>query len=863
MARLWTSGFELQSTATGMEWDTTTGTVSISTSTKRSGAAALRCNPTAGTGYISHQVRGFATARIMVRFYVNFATLPSADTAIFQWGDGSGWYPQVFYRQSTGGLQAKDASAYIGSSSAALTTNTWYKVTFDYDDFNAGNPLYCYLDDVAFCSGTSGSDLGSGGHFRMGVMNTCTADVFFDDVAFNDDSGTVQNAIPGAGKVVYLRPNAAGDSNQWLRGGGLNSGNSTNYTHVDDSPTPDDLLNDSVGLLQAGTTQVDEYNVTDCATAGIGSSDTITLVQIGLRAQGGAAGPPNFVSRVKGQSGGTVVEGSTVTFSSSAWNTNCTAFPHSPKQTVYVNPQTSTAWTPSTIDTMQIGLRPTVSTTTQRIVCAMWAVVEYVPAAGGGTTLSDSPTGNLVASNSSVAGVLRPGTGTSNIALSSSADPVLSRITTGTGAMAFTSSADAAVTRPGTGTSNIALSSTTAQGVLRPGNGTSNIALSSVAASGVLRPGTGTSNIVVSGLGDISGAQVGSGTATGAVSSNTQAGVIRPGTGSSSVAFTSNGSGSVIRVGSGTSSVTATGTAAASRLVPGTGSSTFAVSGTGDVSGTQTSTGSGSVAATSSAAPVVLRPDTSTVALVVSGTAVGNVVPALVVSGDGTSVSAMTGTATAVRITSAATSSLSTVTGTGDAFRELTVEGTSESTVSSTTDQHQIFVDESSSVSTFNTDETAVSAVYVSTGSSISAFTGSTAARVVKQIMLQYPDVEAKMALALSTFVPAGRVGTELPVDLAQKLPFIRVSRRGGGDDGVTDRARVDIEVFAATRSIGYPLIEKVRQYLVQTSPFRNNDDPFDFVTCDVGPQELPWGDGRTVRRWSTSYSVRSRRAKY
>ena len=44
MARLWSSGFELQSVTSGVEWDTTTGLPTIDTTTKRSGAASLNSN---------------------------------------------------------------------------------------------------------------------------------------------------------------------------------------------------------------------------------------------------------------------------------------------------------------------------------------------------------------------------------------------------------------------------------------------------------------------------------------------------------------------------------------------------------------------------------------------------------------------------------------------------------------------------------------------------------------------------------------------------------------------------------------------------------------------------------------------------
>lgn len=125
--------------------------------------------------------------------------------------------------------------------------------------------------------------------------------------------------------------------------------------------------------------------------------------------------------------------------------------------------------------------------------------------------------------------------------------------------------------------------------------------------------------------------------------------------------------------------------------------------------------------------------------------------------------------------------------------------------------------------------------------------------------MIDFPNVEDALVVALADFVAAGRVVTETPPDLAAKLPMIRVGRRGGGDDGVTDKPRVDIEIFAATRAVGIPLAEAVRQHLIKAPAFRPGD-PFDRIVCDSGPQEVPWGDGKTVRRWIATYTIRSRR---
>lgn len=116
-----------------------------------------------------------------------------------------------------------------------------------------------------------------------------------------------------------------------------------------------------------------------------------------------------------------------------------------------------------------------------------------------------------------------------------------------------------------------------------------------------------------------------------------------------------------------------------------------------------------------------------------------------------------------------------------------------------------------------------------------------------------WPDVEAVLVTALAQF---GDTGTETPTDLQGNLPFIRVIRRGGPNDRISDQASVDIDVFAATRASGVPLCEVIRQYLLTSYEMPE----IDRVSTSSGPQELPWDDPN-VRRWVSSYQVISRRA--
>lgn len=118
--------------------------------------------------------------------------------------------------------------------------------------------------------------------------------------------------------------------------------------------------------------------------------------------------------------------------------------------------------------------------------------------------------------------------------------------------------------------------------------------------------------------------------------------------------------------------------------------------------------------------------------------------------------------------------------------------------------------------------------------------------------MTGYPDVETLLIDDLDAY---GTTGTVTPPDLQAHLPFIRVRRAGGSDNGRSDAPRVDVEVFAATRAIGFGVAETIRDHLIHDFAVPS----IDRVTTETGPQELPWEDP-DIRRWLVTYRVVTRR---
>jgi hypothetical protein len=166
--------------------------------------------------------------------------------------------------------------------------------------------------------------------------------------------------------------------------GGADSG--TDYGQVDEV-TPNDATD--YYILDADNDILD-VGVENSSVAGIGASDAITLVQVGTRDTNGGGTTSNRNARLKSQASGTVLSGPNNSLNSSTWWTNARTSTNGVAPypiTSYVDPQAGGAWTPALLDAMQVGIRAS-DATPDIWVSTLWALVEYVPAVGGGSGIS-------------------------------------------------------------------------------------------------------------------------------------------------------------------------------------------------------------------------------------------------------------------------------------------------------------------------------------------------------------------------------------------------------------------------------------------------------------------------------------------
>lgn len=119
-----------------------------------------------------------------------------------------------------------------------------------------------------------------------------------------------------------------------------------------------------------------------------------------------------------------------------------------------------------------------------------------------------------------------------------------------------------------------------------------------------------------------------------------------------------------------------------------------------------------------------------------------------------------------------------------------------------------------------------------------------------------FPDVEATLVAALADLASCGTV---TPPNLQQAMPFLRITKLGGSDDGFSDTSSTSIDAFASTRAVALVLAEDVRARLL-SYPLVVNGVTIDRVTTVTGPYEVPWASDLTVRRFSASYTIVTRR---
>jgi hypothetical protein len=219
VASIFVCGFECQTQAAAgaMHWPTRGGTattLTIDTTTVRSGAASLRILTSAQAGRFVHDLNGTTPALAVLRIYFRFASFPTTEQDFIRFTSAVAPNGEVRC-DGTGQLRVR-VGATDGAYIAAISLDTWYRLDVRFDRSTTNAVLDWRLDGVeqtqlAVATGAA-STIST---LFVGWGNASTADVYFDDCII----GTASGDFPfGAGFVKGYSPDRDGTHTAYAAG---------------------------------------------------------------------------------------------------------------------------------------------------------------------------------------------------------------------------------------------------------------------------------------------------------------------------------------------------------------------------------------------------------------------------------------------------------------------------------------------------------------------------------------------------------------------------------------------------------------------------------------------------------------------
>lgn len=433
MARLWMSGFGLNSVTTSMEFSSITGTVSIQNTVTRVGPYALRVNPASGASFVRYHytdgtVGSDLSTNVRLRFYLRVDTAPSTNTTIARIANQGNNACAQLRITSTRTLAILDAgNNTVGSASAALTIGTWYMIELGLDSSTNPGTIYGRLSGTQFATGANSAQ-SPWSRIVLGSITGTAIDMYIADVALNDTSGSFQNSWPDAGVVYTIVPGSDGDNSQWRKTDNVTSGDNTSWQLVNQIP-PDDATSYTQTLT---ATAQDSFVL---ASTGVGAG-TVNVVQVCGRHSNtpSADATTAFKYQIKKASGGTVVQSAAIIPNSTTFVSNAGAEPRNAPITLHQDPD-ATNWTLSTLGTTQIGYQMTAANTNRIRVSGVWALADITPSTVIPISGSDTASG-ADTTTTQTAAASAPETATG-------ADTVTSIVASGTASADTTAGSDA------------------------------------------------------------------------------------------------------------------------------------------------------------------------------------------------------------------------------------------------------------------------------------------------------------------------------------------------------------------------------------------------------------------------------------
>src|SRR3989304_5953104 len=325
MARIFTDGAEFGDL---LFFSVVSGPFIISSFYVRTGLYSYRA--AAGT-YGQKQFSSLSEA--YYRFSIAFDNLACTD--FFKWLSSSTELGSLRRNNSTGKIDVYvGTSTYVASSTINPTLGTIYLIEVYIKIADSGGVIQVKIDGVLDITFTGDTKPGANTTFDTVRYYGGSQYWYFDDLAMNDTTGSVDNSWCGDGKVILLKPNANGDSSQW---DGSDGNQVDNYLLVDDIPSDDDPTYVQSAILA----NKDLYNL-----AASGLSDVAILRVFGEARARDLVAEGQKAALVLKTNGG-VYEG--------PGNSLLTSYNRIVGPVYRLNPQSGLEWSVAELDAAQVG----------------------------------------------------------------------------------------------------------------------------------------------------------------------------------------------------------------------------------------------------------------------------------------------------------------------------------------------------------------------------------------------------------------------------------------------------------------------------------------------------------------------------
>ena len=221
------------------------------------------------------------------------------------------------------------------ASSVVVLAWTYYLFEVHYKLGTSDGIFELKVDGVLAAQYTGNTNTVSAPHITTTLFYNQGGISWWDDFAINDPSGSVDNNWCGDGRVILLKPNAAGDATQWTASSGAN------YTCVDEGFP----ANDDTDYVYSET--VDDKDLYNLENPSIPSDSIIRRVWVTARAKKTVSDAAKIALGIK--TGGTEY-----------WDSDqdlLTSYKNFQTAEWRQNPSTSSDWTISDLNDLQVGIK--------------------------------------------------------------------------------------------------------------------------------------------------------------------------------------------------------------------------------------------------------------------------------------------------------------------------------------------------------------------------------------------------------------------------------------------------------------------------------------------------------------------------